>query len=65
MITGSGEAELKSRIKEIFNEYPGSSYGSRRIVKQLQAEGHQIGRYKVRRIMRQLNLKPKHPNASS
>jgi len=53
---GPGEAELKSRIKEIFNN-SGQSYGSRRIVKQLQAEGHQIGRYKVRRIMRQLNLK--------
>jgi putative transposase len=53
---GPGEAELKSRIKEIFNN-SGHSYGSRRIVKQLQAEGHQIGRYKGRRIMRQLNLK--------
>ncbi len=53
---GPGEAELKSRIKEIFNN-SWHSYGCRRIVKQLQAEGHQIGRYKVRRIMRQLNLK--------
>jgi putative transposase len=53
---GPGEAELKSRIKEIFNN-SGHSYGCRRIVKQLQAEGHQIGRYKGRRIMRQLNLK--------
>lgn len=57
---GPGEAELKSRIKEIF-KISGSSYGSRRIVKELQAEGRQIGRYKVRRIMRQLNLKAKTP----
>ena len=57
---GPGEAELKSRIKEIF-KISGNSYGSRRVLKQLQAEGHQIGRYKVRRIMRQLNLKAKTP----
>lgn len=57
---GPGEAELKSRIKEIFKK-SGSSYGSRRIVKELEAEGLQIGRYKVRRIMRQLNLKAKIP----
>jgi transposase InsO family protein len=30
-----------------------SSYGSRRMAKQLQAEGFPVGRYKVRRLMRQ------------
>jgi putative transposase len=45
---------------EIFNEYR-SSCGSRRMVKHLRAEGHEIGRYKVRRIMRQLGLKAKTP----
>jgi transposase InsO family protein len=54
------DAALKGRIKEIFNMSK-ASYGSRRIVKQLKAEGHQIGRYKVRRIMRQLGLKAKTP----
>jgi transposase InsO family protein len=55
-----GETALKTRIKEIFNESR-QSYGSRRIVKQLQDEGYQIGRFKVRRIMRQMGLKAKTP----
>jgi putative transposase len=54
------ETALKRRIKEIFDGSR-SSYGSRRIVKQLQADGRQIGRYRVRRIMRQLGLKAKTP----
>ena len=54
------ESVLKSRIKAIFLESR-SSYGSRRILKQLQTEGHRIGRFKVRRLMRQLALKPKSP----
>jgi len=54
------ETTIKVRIKEIFNQSR-SSYGSRRIVKDLQSEGHQIGRYKVRRMMRQMGLKAKTP----
>lgn len=54
------ETALKNRIKEIFTESR-ASYGSRRIMKQLQDEGHSIGRYKVRRIMRQMDLKAKTP----
>ena len=54
------EAGLRSRIKQIFDQSR-ASYGSRRIVKQLQAEGHKIGRYKVRRIMREMGLKAKTP----
>ena len=54
------DTKLKRRIKEIFNESKGS-YGSRRVLKQLNAEGHTIGRYKVRRIMRQLGLKANTP----
>ena len=54
------ETALKRRTKEIFDQSR-ASYGSRRMVKQLQAEGRQIGRYKVRRIMRQLGLKAKTP----
>ena len=49
---------LKARIKDIF-KLSRSSYGSRRIVKQLRSEGHLVGRYKVRRLMRQLGLKAK------
>ena len=54
------ELALTCRIKSIFNLYRGSC-GSRRMVKHLREDGHQIGRYKVRRIMRQLGLKAKTP----
>jgi transposase InsO family protein len=54
------EARLRSRIKEIFDQSR-ASYGSRRIVKKLNKDGRKIGRYKVRRIMRQIGLKAKTP----
>ena len=54
------ELALKARIGVIFKEHRGK-YGSRRITKQLKGEGHQIGRYKVRRLMRELGLKAKAP----
>jgi putative transposase len=54
------EAVLQRRIKEVFDESR-ASYGSRRIAKQLNDEGHRIGRYKVRRIMRQMGLRAKTP----
>ena len=54
------EAALRKRIKEIFDESR-ASYGSRRVGKQLKDEGHQIGRYKARRIMRQMGLRAKTP----
>jgi transposase InsO family protein len=54
------KAALQRRIKEIFDQSRGS-YGSRRVAKQLKDEGHQIGRYKVRRIMRQMGLRAKTP----
>ena len=56
----SYEAVLKTRIQVIFKQHRGK-YGSRRITEQLQAEDHQIGRYKVRRLMRELGLKAKAP----
>ena len=59
-IANDHEGPLKARVKEIFKESK-DSYGSRRILKKLQSEGHQIGRYKVRRLMRDLSLKPKSP----
>lgn len=52
------DAALKARIKAIF-KLSRSSYGSRRVLKQLHFDGHQIGRYKVRRLMRDLGLKAK------
>ena len=54
------DAALQRRINEIFDKSRGS-YGSRRVVKQLKNEGRQIGRYKVRRIMRQMGLRAKTP----
>jgi putative transposase len=54
------ETALKRETKEIFDTSRGS-YGSRRIVKELISRGHHIGRYKVRRIMRQLGLRAKTP----
>jgi len=51
---------LKARISAIFKEHR-RQYGSRRILKQLKDEGRQIGRYKVRRLMRELGLKAKSP----
>jgi transposase InsO family protein len=54
------EAALKSRTIAIFKEHRGK-YGSRRISKQLKDEGYPVGRYKARRIMRELGLKAKTP----
>ena len=54
------EAALKTRVQMIFKQHR-SKYGSRRITEQLKAEEHQIGRYKVRRLMRELGLKAKAP----
>jgi hypothetical protein len=39
------QASLKARAHSIFNDHKGN-YGSRRILKQLQGEGHQHGLYK-------------------
>jgi transposase InsO family protein len=52
------DAVLKTRITAIF-KLSRSSYGSRRMLRQLHSDGHQIGRYKVRRLMRDLGLKAK------
>ena len=49
---------LKARIRAIF-KLSRSSYGSRRMVRQLSLEGHKIGRYKVRSLMRQMGLRAK------
>jgi transposase InsO family protein len=52
------KAELATRVHAIFKEHR-SKYGSRRIVRQLNDEGYDVGRYKVRRIMKDLGLKAK------
>ena len=52
------EAALTTRVHAIFKEHR-SKYGSRRIMEQLNEEGYDVGRYKVRRIMKDLGLKAK------
>jgi transposase InsO family protein len=54
------ETALKARIQAIFKAHR-SKYGARRIMKELNNQGHQIGIYKVRRLMRELGLKAKSP----
>ena len=49
------EVTLVARVKAIATQ-TGHSYGSRRMAKQLQAEGYVVGRYKVRRLMQQAGV---------
>ncbi len=49
------EMALLARVKAIHRE-TGSSYGSRRMAKQLQAEGFTVGRYRARSLMRQAGI---------
>lgn len=49
--------ELLANVQEAFI-HSGKTYGSRRIVKVLNSKGIKIGRCKVRRLMRQMNLVP-------
>jgi putative transposase len=46
---------LRSRVQAIHAE-TAQSYGSRRIAKQLQAEGFAVGRYRVRRLMKEVGV---------
>lgn len=50
------ELHLYRRIKQLFKVSRGS-LGSREMVKKLRKEGIDIGRYRVRTLMKQLNLK--------
>jgi len=50
------QSAVDSRARLIFKQSHGS-YGSRRIAQKLTAEGHRVGRYKARRLMRRLGLK--------
>jgi transposase InsO family protein len=55
-----GEERLKSQMRQIFKSSK-ASYGSRRMMKQLGDDGFTIGRFKTRRLMRDLGLKAKAP----
>ena len=54
------EERLQQQIKEIFS-FSKKSYGSRRILSELQSEGKKIGRYKVRSLMKKLELNARTP----
>lgn len=57
---GAKEQELVSQVKEVFY-YHRKRYGSRRIVAELQDQDVKVGRFKVRRLMRQQDLKALQP----
>ena len=54
----TAETNLKARISAIFKEHRGK-YGARRVMKEVNDQGHRMGIYKVRRMMRELGLKAK------
>lgn len=51
---------LESLMRSIFKASK-ETYGSRRMVKELETKGHHVGRYRVRRLMRKLELRAKTP----
>ena len=54
-VLSPAEIALLERIKAI-SEKTHHSYGSRRLTKQLQDEGYDVGRFKVRRLMKQAGV---------
>ena len=56
--TISDDLNLLTRLKAIYAE-TGQCYGSRRLNRALQAEGFQVGRYKVRRLMKEAGVSVK------
>ena len=56
----SDQAALEFRIREIFTA-SGKTCGFRMILRQLKSEGHTIGRYLVRSVMRKLGLEARTP----
>ena len=51
---------LAKKLRQLFNENRGV-YGSRRLTNALKTQGVQVGRYKVRRLMQDLNLVARYP----
>lgn len=56
----SEQSLLEARLTTLFFEHR-ELYGSRRLTKALVAEGFIIGRYRVRRLMKKLNLSVRYP----
>nr|WP_253255884.1 IS3 family transposase [Legionella quinlivanii] len=51
---------LEAKLKALFGDSK-NTYGSRRLAKELTAQGFPVGRYKVRRIMEKLRLTVRYP----
>ena len=51
------ESQLKAAIKEIAGQFV--TYGNRRITAQLNRHGYRVGRQRVRRLMKALNIRGK------
>ena len=51
---------MLSQVRQIHQETRGT-YGSRRMSKALRAEGHAVGRYRARSLMKKAGLSVKHP----
>nr|WP_282098425.1 IS3 family transposase [Shewanella sp. MMG014] len=56
----SDDIRLEAAVKHIHNEMDGT-YGSRRMMIELNHQGYRVGRYKVRRLMRRFKLIAKRP----
>jgi putative transposase len=54
------EELLKNKVKRLF-EQSRKTYGSRRLVNSLNEEGYSVGRFKIRRLMRELELQARYP----
>lgn len=54
------EVKLKAKVHEIHHEMH-ATYGSRRMRAELNAQGYELGRFKVRRVMKDLALKARRP----
>ena len=54
------EIKLRTKLQELFKKNR-QTYGSRRLVKALKAAGYEIGRFKVRRLMKQLGIEVRYP----
>lgn len=55
-----GQVAFEAKVKEIFQASK-QTYGSRRMVKELEKAGYNVGRYRVRSLMRRLALRAKTP----
>ena len=52
--------KLNAKIRGIFDDHK-QTYGSRRIVNELKNQGIRVGRYKVRKLMAQMDLHVRYP----